>query len=107
MTQHLIDRISKTIGLRAARRFELAIQKRSTTLYERAIKPQLATDIGGEWAYLPMGPVYNWSGRSPKYTFDVFDGVNWLQLSTNATTESDLDRLTPAIPALVNALNAA
>ncbi|WBM79585.1 hypothetical protein KIV56_14915 [Cryobacterium breve] len=41
------------------------------------------------------------------YTFDVFDGVNWLQLSTNATTESDLDRLTPAIPALVNALNAA
>ncbi|WP_243013004.1 hypothetical protein [Cryobacterium zhongshanensis] len=41
------------------------------------------------------------------YTFDVFDGVNWLQLSTNTSVEADLDQLIPGIPALVNALNAA
>ncbi|WP_295633228.1 hypothetical protein [Novosphingobium sp.] len=74
MTQHIIDRISTTIGKRAALRFELAFQKNSNILYERAIFPQLATEIGDEWSYLPIAPVNNWLGRSPTYTFDVFDG---------------------------------
>ncbi|TFC30755.1 hypothetical protein E3O55_07155 [Cryobacterium sp. MDB1-18-2] len=68
----------------------------------------VARETGAETVSIPgVDLVTRIPNEAGGYTFDAFDGVNWLRLSTNASTKSDLDQLTPAIPALVNALNAA
>ncbi|MDY7526811.1 MULTISPECIES: hypothetical protein [unclassified Cryobacterium] len=68
----------------------------------------IARTTGAEKVSIPgVDGVIRIPNEAGGYTFDVFDGVNWLQLSADISAESNLDQLIPAIPALVNVLNAA